>query len=145
MKYIVSSLVLLALFGTSCKQSSVSEAPISTDRAEPASVHAVLSASQARKALADFVTAHPEVFVSPGPYESTTNILQSSVGSDTSGQIQISRFNVNLDAKTYQLSYHFESPDIDFWEKWLWEGSFSRAPNGEWKVEQPTFKKFWGK
>lgn len=139
------SVALVIFLSAGCGKTSDPAASVSSGRAVSVPADAALSTPQAQEALADFVTANPDVFVSPGPYESTTNILQASVSSQTSGQIQISRFNVDLDAKTYQLSYHFQSPDIDFREEWLWEGSFYRRPNGEWKVDQPTFKNFWGK
>ena len=103
-----------------------------------------LTAYQARQALANFVTAHPDVFVSPKHKESAKDILRAPVSNQASGDVQISRFSVDLDKKTYQLVYDFGNPGSGWFEHWLWEGSFSRTDVGEWKVDQPKFTKDWG-
>lgn len=104
----------------------------------------VLTALQARQALVDFVTAHPEVFVSPGRAESATDLLKSPVSNQSTGHVKISWFNVDLDKKIYQRFHGFGKPGSGWFENWMWNGSFSKTPEGKWKVDQPEFTKDWG-
>mgnify|MGYP000949143204 FL=1 len=104
----------------------------------------VLTAYQARQALANFVIAHPDVFVSPERKESAKDILRAPVNNQASGHAPISRFCVDLDKKTYYLVYDFGKPGSGWFEHWVWVGSFSRTDSGKWKVDQPRFTKDWG-
>ena len=103
-----------------------------------------LSATQDRKALAAFVTAHPGEFVSPGRAESAADILKAPVGDQTSGHVNIALFAVDLDKKTYSLVHGYGELGSGWFEYWTWDGRFVQMPDDRWTVEKPNFTKDWG-
>ena len=104
-----------------------------------------LSARQAKQALADYITAHPKVFTSPGRSESASEILKISVGPQITDTVSIGLFNVDLDKKTYHLIHFYGKPGEGWFENWLWDGSFVQNTDRKWQVNKPEFKKEWGK
>jgi hypothetical protein len=103
-----------------------------------------LDSKEAQRALADYVEAHPQVFVSPGLSEKADELREVSVPDVTSGLLSIGRFNINLDKKTYLLIHWYGEPGKGWFENWIWQGSFQAGSNEAWTITKPRFTKEWG-
>ena len=129
---ILISVLLVASCSSHSKSASQTQAP--------------LDSQSAKLALVAYIEAHPATFTSPGRTENATDIRKACVDSKKKeGMVNISRFSVDLDKRTYRLVHGYGKPGGGWFENWIWEGQFTQKSNGRWQATEPRFIKAWGK
>jgi hypothetical protein len=102
-----------------------------------------LTPQAAKEAIAEFISSHPDAFVSLGRAEKAEDIRKVKLNPTSGRAFAVGMFNIDLDKKTYELTHGYGKHGEGWFEDWQWTGNFVLR-EGKWELSEPEFIKMWG-